>query len=115
MTFRLLHRRLQARLVLAVAAVSIMSAAPHAALPLGNSVQQWNKIAEDTVVGSGEPSRDHLGVAAGALLPPDAELEARPLGACLDGADVEAASGVGERRAKRVHVGGQLGHGGNRR
>lgn len=53
MTSRLLPRRLPARLVLAQAAVSIMLATPLAALPPGNSVQQWNKIAEDTVVGSG--------------------------------------------------------------
>src|SRR3954454_15549046 len=45
-----------ARLALAAAAIAAVvgSAAPRAAaLPPGNAAQQWNKIAEDTVVGSG--------------------------------------------------------------
>jgi hypothetical protein len=48
-----------ARLALAAAAIALVvfagsAAAPHAsALPLGNAAQQWNKIAEDTVVGGG--------------------------------------------------------------
>ena len=52
MTLRLLHRRLRVRLVLALAALSTMTAAPRAVLPPGNAVQQWNRIAEDTVVAS---------------------------------------------------------------
>jgi hypothetical protein len=44
---------MRARFVLALAVVSMMTAAPRAALPPGNAVQQWNRIAEDTVVGSG--------------------------------------------------------------
>src|SRR4051812_17626520 len=45
-----------ARLALAAAAIAAVvgSAAPRAAaLPPGNAAQQWNKIAEDTVVGAG--------------------------------------------------------------
>jgi hypothetical protein len=38
--------------VIALALVALASPAP-ATLPPGNTVQQWNKIAEDTVVGSG--------------------------------------------------------------
>jgi hypothetical protein len=53
MPLRLLHRPLRVRLVLALAALSLMTAAPQAVLPPGNAVQQWNKIAEDTVVASG--------------------------------------------------------------
>ena len=36
-----------------VIAVALVSRAVSATLPPGNTVQQWNKIAEDTVVGSG--------------------------------------------------------------
>src|SRR5512132_1795072 len=39
--------------VLAVAASAGMTRNAEAALPSGNTVAQWNKIAEDTVVGSG--------------------------------------------------------------
>jgi hypothetical protein len=41
------------RFVLALAGVLLISPAAQAALPPGNAVQQWNKIAEDTVVGAG--------------------------------------------------------------
>jgi hypothetical protein len=41
------------RLVLAFAAVTIVTTTSRAALPPGNAVQQWNRIAEDTVVGAG--------------------------------------------------------------
>src|SRR6188768_1243911 len=34
-------------------ALVLCSRAAHAALPPGNTVQQWNTIAEDTVAGSG--------------------------------------------------------------
>jgi hypothetical protein len=49
------HRHQFGRLLCAgaVATIAIGSGLAHAALPPGNSVQQWNKIAEDTVVGSG--------------------------------------------------------------
>jgi hypothetical protein len=53
MSFRFMHRTLRVRLLLALAALSILTATPRAALPPGNAVQQWNKIAEDTVVGAG--------------------------------------------------------------
>ena len=53
MSSRLMHRRLRVRIALALAALSIMTAVPRAALPPGNAVQQWNKIAEDVVVGAG--------------------------------------------------------------
>ena len=39
-------------LLIALALVALVSPAS-ATLPPGNTVQQWNKIAEDTVVGSG--------------------------------------------------------------
>ena len=39
-------------LLIALALVALASPAS-ATLPPGNTVQQWNKIAEDTVVGSG--------------------------------------------------------------
>jgi hypothetical protein len=44
------------RLLVAVAAVAVLAAAPAAhavALPPGNAALQWNKIAEDTAVGAG--------------------------------------------------------------
>jgi hypothetical protein len=53
MSSRLTNLRLRERLAPAVAAISIIAAAPvpaGAALPPGNTVQQWNRIAEDTVV-----------------------------------------------------------------
>jgi len=40
------------QLLLALAATLVLTATPRAALPPGNVVQQWNKIAEDTVVGA---------------------------------------------------------------
>jgi hypothetical protein len=39
--------------LLIVAALVVLAAPASATLPPGNTVQQWNKIAEDTVVGSG--------------------------------------------------------------
>jgi hypothetical protein len=53
MSFRLMQGRQRVRFALALAAVSLVTATPRAALPPGNVVQQWNRIAEDTVVGSG--------------------------------------------------------------
>jgi hypothetical protein len=53
MRFQLSRCRLHVQFVIVLAAVSITSATPRAALPAGNAVQQWNKIAEDIVVGSG--------------------------------------------------------------
>jgi hypothetical protein len=53
MSSRLMQSRPIMRFLLALAAVSIMTATPRAVLPPGNAVQQWNRIAEDTVVGSG--------------------------------------------------------------
>jgi hypothetical protein len=56
MTPRSTHRRLVSVLahVLAIAAIAALtSSAARAALPPGNTVQQWNRIAEDTVVAAG--------------------------------------------------------------
>jgi VCPO second helical-bundle domain len=56
MTCRPSRFRLTARLMRGIAAVSLVSTVSltaRAELPPGNPVQQWNKIAEDTVVGSG--------------------------------------------------------------
>jgi len=52
MSSHFLPRTFRLRLLIAVAAASLLTATPRAALPPGNAVQQWNKIAEDTVVGS---------------------------------------------------------------
>src|SRR6476659_2375879 len=52
----LLTRRLFWQLRTLIAAVGLLVAASpsaRAALPPGNAVQQWNRIAEDTVVASG--------------------------------------------------------------
>src|SRR4051794_27312060 len=53
MWLHLMRSRVRVRLVLALAGVLLISPAARAALPPGNAVQQWNKIAEDTVVGAG--------------------------------------------------------------
>jgi len=52
---RSLHRHPFGRLrcACAVGAIVLAGSRAHAALPSGNAVQQWNSIAEDTVVGSG--------------------------------------------------------------
>jgi len=52
MLSRFLPSTFRVRLLLALAAASILTATPRAALPPGNTVQQWNKIAEDVVVGA---------------------------------------------------------------
>lgn len=52
MSFRFPPGTFRVRLLLALAATSILTTTPRAALPPGNAVQQWNKIAEDTVVGA---------------------------------------------------------------
>src|ERR1043166_2996489 len=39
--------------VLIALTLVVLASSASATLPLGNTVQQWNKIAEDTVVGSG--------------------------------------------------------------
>jgi hypothetical protein len=60
MSFRLMDCRLRVQLVLALAAVSFLNATPRAALPPGNGVQQWNRIAENTVVGAGSFQNEGL-------------------------------------------------------
>ena len=52
---RSVHRHPFGRLrcACAVGAIVLAGSRAHAALPSGNAVQQWNSIAEDTVVGSG--------------------------------------------------------------
>jgi hypothetical protein len=55
MTARSLNYRPYRRLAPAIAAVAMVTATAiptRAALPPGNTVQQWNKIAEDTIVGT---------------------------------------------------------------
>jgi VCPO second helical-bundle domain len=104
MSFRLTQSHRRVRLLLAVAAVSIMTATPHAALPPGNAVQQWNKIAEDTVVGSGAFQNEgliYMAYASAAVYDavtaiqggyePYASQIAAPPGASPDAAAVEAA------------------------
>ena len=84
--------------------VVLSSATVQAVLPPGNSVQQWNKIAEDTVVGSGAFQNEGLVYMAyvsaavyDAVVAIEGGYEAygdaisAPLGASLDAAVVEAA------------------------
>ena len=48
------HRFLYLTFAVAIAILVVLTNnAVEAALPPGNSVEQWNKISEDTVVGSG--------------------------------------------------------------
>jgi hypothetical protein len=104
MSARSLNRRLRVRLMLAIAAVALMTAAPGAALPVGNAVQQWNRIAEDTIVGSGAFQNegliymayvsaavyDAVVAIAGGYEPYAVYIDARP-GASIDAAVAEAA------------------------
>ena len=48
-----LSRTFVSRLAVATALIACLTSTGRAALPAGNVVQQWNKIAEDTVVASG--------------------------------------------------------------
>src|SRR5438132_14108547 len=102
-------RRHVRALAIAVTAVAFAGAAgtaqnAAAALPPGNAVEQWNKIAEDTVVGSGAFQNEGLIYMAyesaavydavvaikGGYRPYGAPIAAQP-GASTDAAVVEAA------------------------
>jgi hypothetical protein len=97
--------------VAAIAAVALAVAAPlgtsrdaAAVLPLGNTVAQWNQIAEDTVVGSGAFQSEgliYMGYVSAAVYDAVVAIEggfepygpaiAAPAGASVDAAIVEAA------------------------
>src|ERR1043166_8638395 len=89
---------------LAVAAAAGTSHNAAAALPPGNTVAQWNKIAEDTVVGSGTFQSEgliYMAYASAAVYDAAVAIEggfepygppiAAPPGASVDAAVVEAA------------------------
>src|SRR5262245_49431344 len=76
----------------------------HAALPPGNAVQQWNKIAEDTVIGSGAFQNEgliYMAYVSAAVYDAVVGIEGRythyatavdaPPGASVDAAAIEAA------------------------
>jgi len=105
--FRPGRRALRTLLVDALMIVSIVALAPRAswaALPPGNPVQQWNKIAEDVVVGSGAFQNEGIiymayvslamynaAVAIEGRYEPYRSLLQAPMGASVDAAIIEAA------------------------
>jgi hypothetical protein len=87
-----------------VVALAFVARAAQAALPPGNTVQQWNKIAEDTVVGSGAFQSEgfiYMAYVSAAVYDAAVAIEGRfeaygpaftaPAGASIDCAVVEAA------------------------
>ena len=85
-------------------ALALFARAAHAALPPGNTVQQWNTIAEDTVVGSGPFQGEgfiYMAYVSAAVYDAIVAIEggfeaygppiAAPVGASVDAAVVEAA------------------------
>ena len=107
MTFRPAKGALRtslARVVVIVAVLACASRPSWAALPPGNPAQQWNKIAEDVVVGSGAFQNEGLiymayvslamynaAVAIGGRYEPYRSRLQAPRGASLDAAVIEAA------------------------
>jgi hypothetical protein len=107
MTIRRANSTLPAWLTRSVATVSIVSAlsfTARAELPPGNTVQQWNRIAEDTVVGSGAFQNEgliYMAYVSAAVYDAVVALEegyepyghpiASPPGASTDAAVIEAA------------------------
>jgi hypothetical protein len=101
-----INRCVAARLFLAMAFIVavVFSRTVQAALPPGNTVQQWNKVAEDTVVGSGAFQNEgliYMAYVSAAVYDAVVAIEGRydaygpaisaPPGASLDAAVVEAA------------------------
>lgn len=100
-------RRPLARVARGFAAAALVALAcdPAAALPPGNTVQQWNSIAEDTVIGSGALQNEgliYMAYVSAAVYNAAAAIDgtyepyrfdaAVPAGASVDAAVVEAAS-----------------------